>query len=169
MKIKVLVGVLVFLIVLNLATIGTWLYFRFVQPEPPGWKQPPPWSAPMRPGMRPPIEDLTRAQRQQLRQLIREMRQAKRPVEQQLRQLHYMLRLALIDSTVSTDSLQVLLDSLASIQRQLNEITIEYFLQAREFLTPQQRQRIFRHLFFPGGRPSHFMNHTNPKPGRYIP
>jgi uncharacterized membrane protein len=34
MKIKVLVGVLVFLVVLNLATIGTFLYMHFTRPEP---------------------------------------------------------------------------------------------------------------------------------------
>ena len=35
MKLKVLVGVLVFLIVLNLATIGTFLYVHFTRPEMP--------------------------------------------------------------------------------------------------------------------------------------
>jgi len=35
MKLKVLVGVLVFLIVLNFATIGTFLYMHFTRPEMP--------------------------------------------------------------------------------------------------------------------------------------
>ena len=152
MKIKVLIGILIFLIVLNLATIGTWLYFQFAPSAHFEWRPIPMKEAPMRFRMRPPIHDLTPEQRQQLRQLVQEMRQIKGPIEKQLQSIHNQLRTALTDTAVTIDSLRMLLDSLANIQRQLNDITIHYFLSARQFLTPQQRQRIFQHLFFQSRR-----------------
>ena len=181
MKIKVLIGILVFLIVLNLATIGTWVYLHvFKSPIPRAPRverllQRPLWS--MR--RRPPLEDLTPEQRQQLGNLFREMRRQKQPVEKRLREIHLRLREALLDTTVTEDSLRSLLDSLVTLQRQLNEITIEHFLKARHFLTPEQQKRIFRHLLIPGTGPHTpgwgrrdnmpFFNNRQPKQRRIVP
>ena len=156
MKIKVLIGILVFLIVLNLATMGTWVYYQFLRPAQPAGRAVPAQGLLHRPGQPPPMVNLEPDQRRKFRQLLREMHQSKRPIQHQLRQLHYRLRLALSDTTVSADSLRVLLDSLAMVQRQLNDMTIDYFLQARKFLTPQQREQLFRFMLLPGGRQRHF-------------
>ena len=171
MKIKVLIGILVFLILLNLATIGTWVYLHFISPPEPkfpesGWK----WNRPPMPRLRPPIHHLPLEQQQKLRSLLKELRQAKRPLESELRELHFQLREALQDTNVSMDSLQTLLDSLAAVQRQINEVVIQHFLKARQLLPAEQYQQLLNHLRLPRNpfiRGRRFPDFNKLKQGRY--
>ncbi len=180
MKIKVLIGILVFLILLNLATIGTWVYLHFFSsPIPVVPRMERLFQGPRMHFRKPPLNDLTPSQRHQLGQLFREMRREKQPIENRIRQLHMTLREALLDTTVQEDSLQVLLDSLATLQQQLNKITIKHFLKARQFLTPEQQNRIFRRLMLPRSKPGFSRLHRHqgmsnydnkpPKHGRTLP
>src|SRR5712671_1549219 len=68
MKMKLLVGALVFLIIVNLATIGTFLYVRFVHPHPPGSEE--------RFGGPPPFMELDEPQREKMKELMEGLRSA---------------------------------------------------------------------------------------------
>src|SRR6266849_1587883 len=69
MKMKLLVGSLVFLIVINLATIGTFVYVRFIHRPPPvmaGFDGP--FHGP------PPLRDIDEGQRKKVMELMESLR-----------------------------------------------------------------------------------------------
>ncbi len=139
MKLKILIGVLVFLILVNLATIGSFFYFQMHRPDhPPG-------------GVfdgRPP-HDMMRLgaeKRAQLRELLENFHQITRADQQQLHQSTDELFELLQSDSASTEEIDNALQSIETLRSKINHKMIETLLQAKTFLSPKEQKRFFNSM-----------------------
>lgn len=157
MKLKILIGVLVFLIVVNLATIGSYIYFRmqhkqveFIPDFPERFS-------------RPPHLDLDREQRQQLLDLRMSFEKDTREISEEIRKTRREIYEILKQDTVSMDIVEEKLGQVASLRMQIERIAIKKLVVARNYLSPQQMDHLYRFLLMespqqmrrdPGRKPS---------------
>jgi Spy/CpxP family protein refolding chaperone len=118
MKVKVLIGFLIFLIVINLATIGSFLYYQ--------WRKPPePPVSPGGPGRQPLRElNFNRNQRHQLRNLLLEFKVETEPLNNQIH----------------------ILENIAELRLEISKKIIDKFYDTRNILTPMQQKHFFNAL-----------------------
>lgn len=145
MKTKVLVGILLFLIVINLSTIGVFVYhlLRSGPKEP----EPLPYEGARPPGMMGQESPMMRLQpevRERMHKLMTNFREDTRDVQQKI--------LALEDTTVAllkidpppmgrvTENLKHLSD----LRLLINQRAVHNLLQAKSFLTQEQQDMFFR-------------------------
>jgi len=145
MKTKVLVGILLFLIVINLSTIGVFVY-HWLRPGPRGMEpfsgngMPP--QEMMGPGM--PMMRLEPEVRERMHKLMLGFREEIRGYQEQM--------VALEDSTVALlkndpppmSRINEHLKQLADLRLLINEKAIHNLLQAKTFLSPEQQEMFFR-------------------------
>ncbi len=151
MKIKILIGALVFLIVINLATIGSFFYHqsqkkqeRFLMDRGAPWAKQYPDSLGME-KMRM-IHELFRGFRQESAELNAEMM-----AEQEI-------LFELLQSDAPEDSLYRQLDKLQEMRSALGRKAIDKLIAAKAFLTPEEQKRLFYAIMraspgFRGGGP----------------
>ncbi len=140
MKLKILIGVLVFLILVNLATIGSYVYFQFTRPPfpPPEWHRdhPPPS----------PEERLDHRQRREVRRLLRAFmdstRQAREEIEQLEREIFHLLQ----QTPAPEEEIEARLNAIAERRMFISRTAIRYLIKTKAFLTPAQQQRFFHAL-----------------------
>jgi len=139
MKIKILVGLLIVLIVLNLATIGSYVYFRWVQPPapefpfpPPHMKFPPPRALQLRPD-----------QRMKLNHLRGEFMKNTQPNRQEIARLRQDIIGLLLQEEVDTTAIYHKLEEISALQKKIEKQAIDLILKTREFLTPWQLSFIY--------------------------
>lgn len=137
MKTKFLVGILVFLIVVNVATLGTYLYLRFIAPQEPDFGSP-------ELGPPPAMMDLDPDAREQLRDVMMEFRQEARPLQEQITQAEDSIALLLAQDPVPTDAMERLFKRIADIRVSINRMAVQRLVQAKSFLTPEQQRVFFR-------------------------
>jgi len=136
-KTKFLVGILVFLIVVNVAILGTYLYVRFLAPEDPAFGFPG--------GGPPPVMmDLDPAAREQLRDVMMEFRQEARPLQEQIAQAEDSIALLLGQDPVPTEAMDGLFKRIADIRVSINRMAVQRLVQAKSFLSPEQQRVFFR-------------------------
>ncbi len=145
MKTKVLVGILLFLIVINLSTIGVFVY-HILKPGPPetvpfaGEGGPPPGM--MGPGM--PMMRLQPEVRERMHKLMVGFREEIQSYQEQI--------FALEDSTVALlkhdpppmTRVNERLKQLADLRLLINEKAVHNLLQAKKFLSPEEQEMFFR-------------------------
>lgn len=136
MKTKVLVGSLLFLIVLNLATLGTWLYVRFVAPAE---ESPAPVGGP--PEL---MQEMDEGTRQQLRSVIMEFRQEVMPLQRQVRSAEDSVALLLQQDAVPVEAVRGLLRRVAELRTSISSQAVERLVATKKFLTPEQQRLLFR-------------------------
>jgi uncharacterized membrane protein len=136
MKTKVLVGALLFLIVLNLATLGTWLYVRFVAPP----------AEPVLPMGGPPelMRELNDSTRQQLRAVMMEFRRDVMPLQRQVRAAEDSIALWLQQDPVPVSEVQDVLRRAADLRASISIRAVERLVATKQFLTPEQQRMFFR-------------------------
>jgi len=138
MKVKILVGILVFLIVVNLATLGSFLYMQWRNPPQPEFQ---------RMGQGPRVElNLDKSQRQQLRALLREFRTETEPLNDQIHQVEDEIFALLQEDAVDPGQVEDKLKEIAALRLEINKRIIEKFHETREFLSPVQQQHFYRSL-----------------------
>ena len=139
MKIKVLIGTLVFLIVINLATIGSFLYYQ--------WQNPAERPFPPRPGMQPPRElELDKAQRRQMRDLFLQFKTETEPLQNQIRDLENEIFSMLQEDAPDSGLINEKLQKIAALRLEVSKKIIDKFYDTREFLSPRQQKHFFNAL-----------------------
>lgn len=137
MKTKVLVGILIFLIVVNLATLGTYLYLRFVAPEEP------PFGFPGG-GPPPAMLELDPAARSQLRDLMMDFRREARPLQEQILRAEDSIAILLVQEPVPDETLERLFEQIADLRVSINKMAVRRLVQTKSFLPPEQQRMFFR-------------------------
>lgn len=145
MKTKVLVGILLFLIVINLSTIGVFVY-HLLKPPPAelevaaGDPVPPPGMV----GAGMPMMRLKPEARERMHKLMLGFREEIRGYQEQI--------FALEDSTVALlkndpppmSRVNEHLRQIADLRLLINEKAVHNLLQAKKFLTPEEQEMFFR-------------------------
>lgn len=138
MKLKILIGILIFLIALNLATIGSYLYVQWRAPRFPAA---PPEALPPGPELR-----LDRAQQQQLRMLLRDFKQEVQPLERRAQELEERIFELLQEEPVSREEIEQHLQEISRLRFEISKRMLAKFEETREFLSPVQQKRFYELL-----------------------
>jgi uncharacterized membrane protein len=139
-KLKILIGVLVFLIVVNLATIGSYIYFR-VQHEQAEFVGEFPGRF-----SRPPDLDLDQKQRQQLLDLRMSFQKDTREISEEIRKTRGEIYQILKQDSVPMATVEEKLRKTANLRMQIEKIAIKKLVEARHYLSPQQMDHLYRFL-----------------------
>jgi uncharacterized membrane protein len=146
LKIKLLVGILVFLIVVNLATIGSFVYMRWSHRDapPPGYfdhrgfdHRRGPW-ADRDARMRFPRED-----RQELMGLLRELRDETQDLRDRIDELEGQTLRVLQQDPVPRAQLDSLLEDIAATQLLISRKATDKLIEAKIHLSPEQQKMFF--------------------------
>lgn len=143
MKVKILIGALLFLIAVNLATIGSYVYLRFThnQPHPllrREWVAHPPFR-----GRRGPGFYLNRAQRKQLMKLLQSFHRETMPERRQIRIIERKTFQLMQKDPVPMDSVEKNLKDIASIRYKISIHIIKKMMAAKSYLTPKQQHEFY--------------------------
>lgn len=150
MKLKLLIGILLFLIALNLATIGSFLYSQ--------WKQPNRIAAPL-PGpdredrgarirRLPPIEQ---EKRDELRRLLHQLHRETAELRGQIDDLEAEALILLERDPVPRDSLDLIVEQISGLRVEINRRAMDKLIEAKNHLDPHQQRMFFRMIL--GSRP----------------
>jgi hypothetical protein len=142
MKLKVLVGALVFLIVVNLATIGTFLYVHFTRrPFPPAAEAPefPPRDASMR---RPGLHRLPTEDREALAGLLNEFHSETEDLRTKLRALEGGVFDLMEKDPVPVARVDSLLEEISRVRFEISRIATRKLIEAKGILPPEE-ERVF--------------------------
>jgi len=139
MKIKLLVGGLIFLIVINLATIGTFIYLQFNKSEPRFKYRPqdslmiPPFLQPDERG-----KNLNKEQREKLFGMFENFRNETKNVNEEIKALQEEIKDQLMNEEVNEDDLNQKLQKVAALRLDISRIAVKNIIEAKSFLTPEQ-------------------------------
>jgi len=145
MKVKILVGLLIFLIVVNLATIGSYIYFRMDDKSDrmiPRFRNS---DFPVR-FQKPPHLDLDREQMHQLLELRMSFERDTRELSEQIRALREGIFQMLKNDSVAMTDIEGKLDDISRLRTQIDKAAINKLIEAQEYLTPVQRDHFLRFL-----------------------
>lgn len=146
MKIKALVGILVFLIVINVAAIGTFLYVHFTAPDDRDARFGRPGPRGMHGGPfggGHPLADLPDDQRQLLFDMMREFRESSHDHMQRAHELEDQAFELMRQDDVPKAQVDSLLEEIASIRVQVAKDATTRLLEVRGDLTPEQREHLY--------------------------
>ncbi len=140
MKMKMLIGVLIFLILINLATIGTFLYVRFSHHRPP-----------MMPGFDdhlppPPLMNIDEGQREKVMKLMEELQNETTELREKADKLERRTFELMEKTPASEDSIDQNLSALSSVRLELSRRFTMKLLGMKSFLTPEQQRVMFRSI-----------------------
>lgn len=141
MKIKILIGILLVLIVINLGTIGTYLYLQSTRDRNfPHWDQNrrPPFPPSHRPEMK-----LDREQRHQLRNLLQEFQQENKDIRNQIWELERTTFDLLQQENIPQNQVNENLKQLSDYRLKLMTAAVEKMIKAKSFLNPEQQKHFF--------------------------
>ena len=144
MKTKVLVGVLLFLIVVNLASIGTYLYQRYTSPPDRGMGfQPGEMGGPMFGRRESSMMQLTDAQRQQMMELFRTFHEETQDLHLKIRSLEDQTFHLLQQESVPMEKVEGNLKQLSDLRLEISRRATHNLIKAKSFLTPGQQQMFY--------------------------
>lgn len=144
MKLKILVGVLVFLIMLNLATIGTFLYVHFTKtPQSSRFLAPGdgPRGAPR--GGRPWLHRLPSEDRDELLRLLGEFHSETRNLRTKLQSIEDRIFDFMQDDPVRTAAVDSLLTEAASVRLEISRVATRKLIEAKSVLPPEEQRMFF--------------------------
>ena len=143
MKVKILVGALLFLIAVNLATIGSYVYFRFsANNSRPFFNREYMSRQPFGRGPGPRLQ-LDRQQRQQLFKLLSEFRKETEPQRKNIDSLEKETFRLMQKSPVPMDSIDANLKHIADIRFEISQQIIKKLMTAKSYLTPRQQHQFY--------------------------
>jgi Spy/CpxP family protein refolding chaperone len=165
MKIKILIGILILLIAINLGTLGSYLYVQFVKGDraPDFERSPrPPFARPDRSEMR-----LDREQREKLRDLLGEIYRESMPLRKKLWDVEKHTFELLQQDPAPMEDIDKNLKEIADLRLGMIRIAISKMQKAKTFLTPEQQEHFFKAIMMarPGfGEPGRNMPPGPPHP-----
>ena len=157
MKLKILIGVLVFLVAVNLATIGSYIYFRF-QHKPAEFVP----DFPER-FSRPPHLDLDRDQMHQLLELRKGFEEDTRQISEEIANVREEIYQILKQDSIQMDVVEEKLHKVAMLRMEIEKIAITKLVEARHYLSPQQVDHLYRFLLMES--PRHMRPGLRGRPG----
>jgi Spy/CpxP family protein refolding chaperone len=145
-KLKILIGILVFLIVLNLATIGTFLFMYLTQDRSAVAERP---FLEKRIGWRPgrsmhPMMRLDRQERQQLTKLLDDFHMETLDLRMQVDSLETQVIMLMHEEPVPTNEVDSLLERLSAIRLEISKKATKKLIEAKSFLSPEQREMFYK-------------------------
>jgi Spy/CpxP family protein refolding chaperone len=167
MKLKVLVGVLIILIAINLATIGSYLYTLRKHgdrhlPEPPmpfvSHPARPDGSHLERPGWTL-MRGLSREERAQLKQLLSDLRMETEDLRNVIHSMEAAVMDALRQDSIPSEQVDSLLEEIAAAHLQVSRKATDKLIEAKSYLSPEQQA-----LFYDAILQAH--SHGYGEPGR---
>lgn len=143
MKLKILIGILVVLILINLGTIGTYLYYQVLRaPEEmvsPGRMGPPPeisrW-----------LHDLNEEQKSEIREMQQALRVEIGPLVEQVRQLRKDTFGLLMQDSIPWARVEANLLQISQLHFQIEKLTLKSLISMRDKLPPEQRGKFIRFI-----------------------
>ena len=150
MKLKILVVILVFLIFINLGTIGSYVYFSFIKTEEV--KKSRKFGRSRKGGIEKstltkiPDLKLNRHQRKHLNNLLKELGAETRELNVNLRQLEKEAFDLLQMDSVVIEQVNEKLKEISDIRFQIDQKALQKMIDAKRILTPEQQQHFFRAL-----------------------
>lgn len=156
MKTKVLVGILLFLIVVNLSTIGVFVYHLIVPREPEADLLPPegmPRFGMMGSGA--PMPDVQPKVREQMMKLMMEFREEVRGYQVRIADLEDSTVVLLKNDPPPMNRISENLKQLSDLRLLVNQKAVHNLLKAKQFLTPDQLDMFL-----------HSIVQARPNPGR---
>ncbi|MGD9899685.1 MAG: hypothetical protein AB7T22_11235 [Calditrichaceae bacterium] len=160
MKVKLLVGALVFLIIVNLTALGSYLYVQMTSPDP--FPSAPSGDITMphkrmeeRPGAR-----LDREQWAQLRNLLDNFQQETKELNMEINQLEVATFTLLQQIPVPEDQLLANLEKISALKLEISKVAVLKMTEAKNFLKPDQQIRFFNMIMKAGpGMNRPYMRH----------
>lgn len=152
MKLKLLVGALLFLIVLNLATIGSFLYSQWKQDS--RYEAPPSRFHSERPrnhAERDRVHRFAPESREELRRLLEELHRETADLRKQISDLETEAFGLLERDPVPRDSLDLFVERIAGLRLEVNRRAMDKLIESKVHLDPQQQRVFFRMVL--GSRP----------------
>lgn len=141
MKLKILIGLLVVLIALNLGTIGSYLYLQLGK-ERDKKEFRPPYTGYFEPHKRPEL-NLDRGQRRQLAVLLREFYRESKDRRLEIRQLEFDIFNSLQNENVNDEQIKKNLRKISDLRFEISQMAIQKMREAKQFLSPEQQRRFF--------------------------
>jgi len=142
-KLKLLISVLLFLIVLNLATIGTFMYKQ--------WKQEDTYRAPhaerqlhSRSRRSGEMRTLNPEKRQVLRRLLKELHEETENLQDEISRKQIEAFALLERETVPRDSLNMVLEQVSELRLEISRRATDKLIKAKVHLDPNQQKMFFR-------------------------
>ncbi len=139
MKIKILIGILVFLIVLNLATLGGYAYYRwFANPHHDEAAERMNRHRDMK------VPQLTPEQRREMRSLRKEFAGKIHPLIHEQMRLRGEIAEILMEEKIDTTAIFQRLDRIQTMQKEVENNSMRLLIESRAFLKPEQLAFIYR-------------------------
>lgn len=153
MKVKTMVGTLIFLIVLNIGVLGTIVYLNVADRQPPIARFMNP-----EPGFEPPFtrqfegaDDLSPEQQRKLRELVRTYQAEIEPLQEEIQVLENEMFTLLIKSEGTLpDSVRSIMREIADFRLEIGEHALESLQDAKEFLSEDQQRVFIRQIMSAG-------------------
>jgi hypothetical protein len=165
MKLKVLVGILIILIVINLATIGSYFYMLHKH-DGRFWHRPPlPWMTHLERPDRPPrerpgralMQRLSRTEREQLTQLLTDLRMETEDLRTSIHTMESEVMEALRQDSIPLQRVDSLLKDIADIHLEISHEATNKLIEAKSYLSPEQQA-----LFYDAILQAHTYGHGSP-------
>ncbi len=148
MKLKILIGVLIFLILINLATIGSFVYMQMN-----GSKNNQAGKRFNGRGMPPPPEELllklNKKQKEQLRGMLDKFQVKVQPYKEQIRVLDDETYKLLIQKPVPKDELNANLKKISDIRLKISQLALENMLDVKGILSSEQLELFYNAVIRP--------------------
>lgn len=138
MKLKIIIGVLVFLIVVNVATIGSFVYYRFKQERKIEDTRRPGTHRSDRPYSR-----IHEEHRGKLVQLFREFRSETKDMRNQIHELQNETFSLMQEDPVPTARVDSLLEEISAVHLEISKAATKKMFEARSFLSPEELKAFF--------------------------
>jgi Spy/CpxP family protein refolding chaperone len=144
MKLKILMGALLFLIVLNVATIGTFLYIHFTRPpQPSGLHTVGPDGGRPFDGGGPHALHFRSKERMQLRKLMQDFHLETVDLHARLSTLEDETFALMQQDPVPRADVDSLLGELSTVRLEIMRKATDKLIEAKAFLTPEQEERFY--------------------------
>ncbi|NBC26549.1 MAG: periplasmic heavy metal sensor [Bacteroidetes bacterium] len=167
MKVKTMVGTLIFLIVLNIGVLGTIVYLHMAGQQPPiaRFLNPEPRFEPPLAGEMERVDNLTPEQQQKMVQLVQSYQSEIEPLQEEIRVLEQEMFQLLVDQeevdSVGTDDI---LRKIAEVRLEISKRALESLQRSKTFLTKEQQNSFIRRIMSTGRRPNLGPGPNGPNP-----
>jgi Spy/CpxP family protein refolding chaperone len=147
MKLKILIGILVFIVIVNIVTVDTYLYYHLVGKSIEysdnksldrtiGSKQ-----------VDDPLTTLNDVQRNKLREIIEEFRKSTGELNGRIRILDDEIIKLIQAESVQKDRIDQNLKEISSLRLEISKIAIDKIIRTKSFLSKEQQEQLFGAIF----------------------
>ncbi len=154
MKTKLLIGISIFLIIVNLATLGTYVYYRWTAPPMP----PPEYPAHREWMKRREQLRFSPEQRKKLAVLRKDFSDSTRPQIREIMKLRRQVAAMVLDKNTNLDSIEIKIDRISTLEASIEKDAVKMLIEAKEFLSPGQVEMLQRMMM-------NIMGRRRPGPG----